>query len=199
MTVFALPRPRAGYTGELYWRYIAIPLVGALRYGPSLLLALAAAYASAQWAQHNTVFPAPLAWLIGVAFEWLYLGSLAMSSALRSSRYFKPVNFGGMLVSILYGTLYAADKYGMLAPLIQAEPAVLWLFAVLHAAPLAGMNLLYNSLIHEYHAEQRADAEAIAVAEAEKVNCRYCGQECRNKAAEYSHYRTCPKHPKNQP
>lgn len=197
MTTWALPQANKGFTGEIIWRWITVPTIGALRYGPSLLLALAAAYASSQWAQHNTVFPVVLAWTIGIAFEWLYLGSLAMSSALRNSRYFKPVNFGGMIVSILYGTLYAADKYGMLQPLIAAHPSVLWLFAVLHAAPLAGMNLLYNSLIHEYHSEQRADAEAIAAAEAARVHCRYCGQACKNQAAEFSHFRTCPKHPKN--
>ena len=62
-------------------------------------LAVAAAFASAQFAQHYTIFPWPLAWLIGIAFEWLYLGSLAMSAALRRSRYFRPVNLGGMIVS----------------------------------------------------------------------------------------------------
>ena len=28
-------------------------------------------------------------------------------------------------------------------------------------------------------------------------HCKYCNVECRNKSAEYSHYRTCPRHPKN--
>jgi hypothetical protein len=157
---FQLPKQgETGWTAELIWRYVQVPLVGALRYGPSALLALAAAYASAQWAQHNTIFPPILAWTIGIAFEWLYLGSLAMSSALRNSKYFKPVNIGGMTVSIIYGTLYAADKYGVLAPITAAFPALLGIFAILHAAPLAGMNYLYNNLIHEYHAEQRNAAD----------------------------------------
>jgi len=159
MTTYSLPRHDHNWTAELFWAWITVPLMGALRYGPAALLAIAAAFASAQFAQHYTIFPWPLAWLIGIAFEWLYLGSLAMSAALRNSRYFKPVNLGGMIVSIIYGTLYAADKYGALQGILELRGA-LWIFAVIHAAPLAGMNFLYNSLIHEYHAEQRQEADS---------------------------------------
>lgn len=183
-TGLTLPRRGDGWKAEAVWAYLKVPAVGALRYGPSALLAVAAAFASAQFAQHYTIFPAPLAWLIGIAFEWLYLGSLAMSAALRKSRYFRPVNLGGMVVSIIYGTLYAADKYGALSSVLTI-PGALWIFAVIHAAPLAGMNFLYNSLIHEYHIEQRADADA------ERYRCAACGRGWATMAAFNGHKKGC--------
>lgn len=185
MTFLQLNPPQdRRWTAELFWAYITVPLLGALRYGPTALLAIAAAFASAQFAMHYTIFPWPLAWLIGIAFEWLYLGSLAMSAALRTSRYFRPVNLGGMIVSIIYGTLYAADKYGALAGVL-AWPGALWLFAIIHAAPLAGMNFLYNNLIHEYHAEQRADADAT------RYRCAACGRGWGSMAAFNGHKKGC--------
>lgn len=62
-----LPIKGNGLTAELVWAYIKVPMRGALRYGPSAALAVAAAFCSAQWAQHNTIFPPVLAWTIGAA------------------------------------------------------------------------------------------------------------------------------------
>lgn len=185
----SLPKRGTSWTGEAIWTYLKVPAVGALRYGPSAALAVAAAYASAQFAQHYTIFPGWLAWLIGIAFEWLYLGSLAMSAALRQSKYFRPVNIGGMVVSIIYGTLYAADKYGVLSGVVDAQVLgvpVAWLFALLHAAPLAGMNFLYNSLIHEYHKEQQAEADKT------KVKCGICKRGWETMNGFNGHKRGCP-------
>lgn len=202
----SLPRQGDGWKSEAIWRYVKVPAFGVLRYGPSVLLALPAAYASAQFAMHHTIFPSALAWMVGIAFEWMYLGTLAMSSALKNSTWFKRVNYLAVSTSILYVTLYAAGKYGALDGMeqatlngVQVGGALLWLFSIIHAAPLAGLNFLYNNLIHEYHQEVQAEEEKQAEADAAKVNCQYCGLECRNKQAEYSHYRTCPKHPKNAP
>ena len=185
----SLPKKAYGWSADFVWSYITVPLVGALRYGPSAALAVAAAYASAQFAQHYTIFPVWLSWLIGIAFEWLYLGSLAMSAALRQSKYFRPVNLGGMIVSIIYGTLYAADKYGVLSGVVGAElygVPLAWLFALIHAAPLAGMNFLYNSLIHEYHKEQQADADKT------RVKCGICKRGWENMNGFNGHKRSCP-------
>lgn len=183
-----LPRRGAGWGAEALWTYIKVPAVGALRYGPTAALALAAAYASAKFAQHATIFPAPLAWLIGISFEWLYLGSLAMSAALKNSKYFRPVNLGGMIVSIIYGTLYAADKYGILAGVVNADLwgiPLAWLFALIHAAPLAGMNFLYNSLIHEYHVEQQKEADK------ERYKCAVCKRGFESMNGFNGHKRSC--------
>lgn len=188
-----------GWQGDLAWRYLKVPLFGLLRYGPSVLLALPAAYASAQFAMHHTIFPEPLAWMIGIAFEWMYLGTLAMSSALRTSAWFRRVNLLAVGTSILYVTLYAAGKYGALDGMAGAMlggwsigGALLWLFSVIHAAPLAGLNYMYNSLIHEYHQEQRQDEQAAA----ERVQCPHCGEWRRNQASLYRHYRECPSYPR---
>lgn len=185
----SLPKRGTGPTADLVWSYLKVPAIGALRYGPSAALAVAAAYASAQFAQHHTIFPGWLAWLIGIAFEWLYLGSLAMSAALRNSKYFRPVNLGGMAVSIIYGTLYAADKYGVLAGVVDASLwglPLAWIFALLHAAPLAGMNFLYNSLIHEYHKEQQAEADK------NKIRCGACHRGFESMNSFNGHKRSCP-------
>lgn len=200
----SLPQPKEGWRGEIVWRYIKVPAVGIVRYGPSVLLALPAAYASAQFAMHHTIFPEALAWMVGIAFEWMYLGTLAMSSALRNSKWFKRVNILAVGASILYVTLYAAGKYGALDGMEQARigshaigAVLLWLFSIIHAAPLAGLNYMYNNLIHEYHKETQAIEQAEADRLAQIVKCRYCGEACKNQQAEYSHYRTCVKHPKN--
>jgi hypothetical protein len=206
MTTLALPRQRGtDWKAEAIWRYVKVPAFGVLRYGPSILLALPAAYASAQFAMHHTIFPSVLAWMVGIAFEWMYLGTLAMSSALRNSDWFKRVNYLAVFTSILYVTLYAASKYGALDGMEQASiggftvgAALLWLFSLIHAAPLAGLNFMYNNLIHEYHQEQRTEQEEEDKRQAAIVQCRYCGLECRNQQAEYSHYRTCAEHPKNK-
>ncbi len=189
VNILSLPKRGTGWLSDWQWSYLQVPATGALRYGPSAALAVAAAYASAQFAQHHTIFPNWLAWLIGIAFEWLYLGSLAMSAALRNSKYFRPVNLGGMTVSIIYGTLYAADKYGVLAGVVGAEVwgmPLAWLFALLHAAPLAGMNFLYNSLIHEYHKEQQAEADKT------KVRCGMCKRGWESMNGFNGHKRSCP-------
>jgi hypothetical protein len=200
----ALPKQGDGLSGEIIWRYIKVPAFGILRYGPSVLLALPSAFASAQFAMHHTIFPELLAWMIGIAFEWMYLGTLAMSSALRGSAWFKRVNYLAVCTAILYVTLYAAGKYGALDGMesaalggVKIGGALLWAFSIIHAAPLAGLNYMYNNLIHEYHQEQRATQEAAEEADAARVQCPYCDEWKRNQAAVYSHYRTCPKHPKN--
>lgn len=199
-----LPRQGAGWKAEMIWRYVKVPAFGILRYGPSVLLALPAAYASAQFAMHHTIFPELLAWMVGIAFEWMYLGTLAMSSALKNSAWFKRVNYLAVGTSILYVTLYAASKYGALDGMedatvngVHVGALLLWLFSIIHAAPLAGLNFLYNNLIHEYHQEVQANEEEAAERARNIVHCRHCGIECKNIQAEYSHYRTCPKHPKN--
>jgi len=199
-----LPKQAAGISGEIVWRYVKVPAFGIIRYGPSVLLALPAAYASAQFAMHHTIFPELLAWMVGIAFEWMYLGTLAMSSALKDSAWFKRVNYLAVSTSILYVTLYAAGKYGALDGMesarlngVEIGGALLWLFSIIHAAPLAGLNFMYNNLIHEYHRETQAAVQAEDERQRAIVHCRYCGAECKNQQAEYSHYRTCEKHLKN--
>lgn len=188
------PKQGNGWSAELMWRYVQVPLFGVLRYGPSVLLALPAAYASAQFAMHHTIFPEPLAWMVGIAFEWMYLGTLAMSSALKSSQWFRRVNLLAVGTSILYVTLYAASKYGALDGMAGAKlwgyhigGMLLWLFSLIHAAPLAGLNYMYNSLIHEYHQEQQRQDDELA----ERVQCPHCGEQRKNQASLYRHYREC--------
>ena len=188
------PKQGTGKTAELIWQYVQVPLFGVLRYGPSVLLALPAAYASAQFAMHHTIFPEPLAWMVGIAFEWMYLGTLAMSSALKSSKWFWRVNLLAVGTSILYVTLYAASKYGALDGMADATlnghrvgGALLWLFSLIHAAPLAGLNFLYNNLIHEYHQEQQKNEEV----KADRLQCPHCGEWRKNQASLYRHYREC--------
>jgi hypothetical protein len=168
---------RALGNGRLVWTWVQVPLAGALKYGPSVLLALPAAYASAQFSTHHDMFPQGLGWAIGVGFEWLYLGTLAMSGSLRDSRYFRLVNLLAVLTSITYVTLWGLVKYGVLGDLDPSWGwsfyAVATLLAVVHAAPLAGLNFLYNSLIHQHDREQAQDQQAQAAQQAH--SCPDCG------------------------
>ena len=167
---------RALGNARLAWTWVQLPIQGALKYGPSVLLGLPAAYASAMFAQHMDIFPGGLGWAVGVAFEWLYLGSLAMSGQLKTSRWFHVLNGLAVFTSILFVMLHAADKYGLLVGLDGQDGwsvAALWFFALVHAAPLAGLNWIYNTLIHQHDKDQGQDA--LDQANQSQFTCPDCG------------------------
>ncbi len=98
------------------------------------------------------------------------------------------VNLAAVLASVLSNLLFFS---GGTYAAISAEVAT-------HAIPLPVLGFFYGLLLHRTSARAARAGLALAEAEAAKVNCRYCGVECRNQQAEYSHYRTCPKHPRNK-
>lgn len=154
----ALPAPTETMWNRFRFAWLQMPWEGMMLYGPNAGLALPAAYASAQFAQHGGVFPAALGWMIGISFEWMYIGSLALASRLRDSKLFNLVNALAVLTSIVYVTLFAADAYGSLGTLMNLKYMIgtvevapfKWFFAVVHAAPLAGLNYLYSRMLHQH-------------------------------------------------
>ena len=194
MTVTTFPRQQHNFWGKIWWYLIAIPWHAVKVYPPVLLIASSAAYASSEFAKQHEIFPFPFNVMQAVAFEWVYLGALALAGNQRGLWFYTTVVFGA-LTSALYMFLHAANQNGWL--LNYTGPLALFLFALAHALPLTLVGVSYMLLIHVHMQDEQAKEDAENKRLSLVVNCRYCGIECRNQASEYSHYRTCVKHPKN--
>jgi hypothetical protein len=134
-----------------------------------------------------------VAWIGAGAFDLVFLGAIALAdqslSRKRSTHYlYWALNIGAAAVSALLNTLYYSGGHysGMT------------LESVTHGVPFAIFGLLYSLYYHGVMSEvievEYAEQDRLSAI----VHCRYCGKECANRQAEYSHYRTCPQHPKNK-
>lgn len=174
-----------------YWIALQVPVHGAKVFPPFLLISIPAAFASAQFAAHRDVFPAPLNWCVGIAFEWVTLGTLAMSSTKRGKQ-FAIVLGSSSLTAVVYIMMFTASKYGLLAQIRDVLPltwhAILELFVTLililvHSIPLTVVNVVYGFLIHA-HLKDLAD----------RIYCKYgCGYFATTNAAINGHYGQCSK------
>lgn len=194
MTTYALPRMPHGTVQRIWWYLVAVPWRGLGLYSPQALLALPAAYASSQFAAHHDVFPPPFNGMVGVAFEWVYLGTLAVAGAQRAeldpkARWYQRVNWWYIIVnllavmtSIVYVTLHAADKYELFG---NPTNEMLWFFAVTHGAPLALINFFYGLLIHA-HLRTVAEQDALTA-----YPCPTCGLGFKSPAALNGHRKGC--------
>lgn len=162
-----LPRIPTGFFQQLWWTFVQIPWEGVKIYGPQFLVAIPAAYASSQWANDLEIFPAPFHWSVGIAFEWIYMGVMAMAGSMVSRRWYYSVVLSAGFSSMLYVFLYSAKKYGLMGSWDTEK----WkfFFALVHAVPLSGLNILYGLLIHSFRLEQAA-AEA-----QERFKCTFPG------------------------
>lgn len=184
----------------LYWITLQIPIHGLKVYPPIILLSFAAAFASAQFAIHRNVFPFPLNWFQAIAFEWVYIGSLAMASTKRG-KWFYRVLIAGAGTAVIYITLYAATRYGLSFLIRAALPMnviPLWslittvLLILAHGMPLTLVNVVYGFLIHSHLVEQ-ADKQA----ELDKrIFCPFnCGYYSTSEPAVRGHRAQCPNKP----
>jgi hypothetical protein len=135
--------------------------------------------------------PMAVAIIAGGAFEAAYLGAIAMADQQHDDDKWTNVlwwlvNGAAVLASVLSNLLFFS---GGTYAAITAEVAT-------HAIPLPILGFFYGLLLHRTSSRAAHKARDVAEIEAAKVKCQYCGAECRNKLAEYSHYRTCPNHPK---
>lgn len=182
------PIRSAQATGARWWK--RINWAWWLRRVPMLLLAIPSAYGVGAFADEK--LPAFFAAVAGGAFECAYIGAIALADQQFEDDKWTTglwwlVNLFAVLASVLSNLLYFANgSYNAITPEIAT-----------HAVPLPVLGFFYGLLLHRITTAGARKARAHAEIEAAKVNCRYCGQECKNQAAEYSHYRTCPKHPKN--
>lgn len=187
MTATALPRYPNRTLDRLWWYWIQVPWRGLGLYSPQALLALPASYASSQFASHHNVFPFPFNIMLGIAFEWVYMGTLAVAGAQKKNTWYVVVNGVAVLTSIIYVTLHAADRYGALDQL--QGMGWNWFFAAVHGVPLAGLNFVYGLLIH-HHLRAVADQEALIA-----HKCQWCGQGFKSPAAVNGHMKGCPEKP----
>lgn len=193
--IATLPRQKdSGLWAWLYWRLIALPWHAIKVYPPVLLIASSAAYASSRFAEQHAIFPFPFNIMQAVAFEWVYLGALALAGQRRGLWFYTTVGFGAF-TSALYMFLHAATQNGWLDGF--TSPLALFLFALAHALPLTLVGVSYMLLIHVHLQDEQSKADDEARRRAAIVACRYCGVDCKNQQAEYSHFRTCAKHPRN--
>lgn len=183
----ALPALPSGTLQRLWWMIVGIPYRALGLYSPQALLALPAAYASSQFAAHAGVFPAPFNVMLGIAFEWVYLGTLAVAGASTDSRWYKIVNGTAVATSVIYVTLHAAERYGLLAH--ATGTGWLMLFSLIHGVPLAVLNFVYGLLIHNHL--KLADEAAQLVAH----KCPYCGTGFKSPAAVNGHQKGCQQRP----
>lgn len=183
----ALPAYPDSTLKRLWWYFVQVPWRGLGLYSPQALLALPAAYASSQFAAQHDVFPFPFNVMLGIAFEWTYLGTLAVAGSSTDNRWYKLVNGVAVVTSVIYVTLHAADKYGLLTGL--TEWYFLLFFSIIHGVPIAGLNFVYGLLVH-HHLKGMNDAIA-AVA----FKCDWCGQGFKSPAAVNGHKKGCPSKP----
>lgn len=128
----------------MYESVVLLPWYGVLTYTPSILLVMPAAYASSQFAAHHSVFPFPFNIMLGIAFEWMYAGTIALAGNKKRSKWYIAVIITGAITSVIYITLHAASMYGLLDRLSDWR----WLlfFSVIHALPIAVLNVMYMTL-----------------------------------------------------
>lgn len=162
-----------------------------LRRTPMLLLAVPSAYGVGAFA--GAKLPGLVALLAGGAFEAAYIGAIALADQQfeddrATTVLWWLVNLFAVLASVASNLLFFAG----------GSYADITLEIATHAVPLPVLGFFYGLLLHRTttaHARhERKEVERLAAV----VECRYCGAACRNQAAEYSHFRTCPKHPKNK-
>lgn len=186
MAVQALPAFPDGIVRRIWWFVqcfaVRIPWQGVFLYGPQLCLGLSAAYASAQFAGHHKVFPFPFNVMIGVAFEWTYVGTLVVAGSHKDIIWYKVVNVIAVAASIIYVTLHASEMYGLLDSL--TTPTWMLVFSLIHGVPLAFLNFVYGLLIHHY-------LRAVALEKAAtKYKCTECDAAFPTPQARNGHMKT---------
>lgn len=177
MTTIALPQQhRSGILGRLLWAMIALPWHAIKVYPPVLLIASSAAYASSEFAAHRGVFPVPFNIMQAVAFEWVYLGALALAGSQRGPWFYATVATGA-LTSALYMLLHAADRYQLL--ILADSPGWRLFYAACHAVPLTLVGVSYMLLIHSHvqATEERAERKAEADEE-QRLKMRFACSAC---------------------
>lgn len=183
-TQITLPKMPANWLDRVWYALVALPWHAIRTYPPIFLIASSAAYASSQFAAHRGIFPAPFNVMQAIAFEWVYLGAIALAS--RKTVWFYITVIAGALTSTLYIFLHSANTYGLFDAL---PPAWLFAFAMVHALPLTIVGVSYMMLFH-MHAKAAFEEESKTA-----FKCDYCGKGFGSQNAVYGHMNGCPKKP----
>jgi hypothetical protein len=160
---------------------------------PMLALALLSSWGVGGFISQSGEAPLFVSIIGSGAFDLVFLGVIALADQQLTSRrstsiLYWVLNVGAAALAALLNTLYySGGTYGG----ITAE-------SITHGAPFAIFGLLYSLYYHSVMSVAIEHDEAENDRLAQIVPCRYCQMECRNLQAMYSHFRTCPEHPKNK-
>jgi len=184
------------------WIAVQVPLHGIKIYMPMFLISTAAAYASAQFAGHSGLFPFPLDYMQAFAYEWVYIGTLAMVGVKRG-RWYYVVLGAGALTAVMYITMYSAYHYELaqqIDAILPENARPVWhilitlVLILVHALPLTFVNVVYGLLIHQHNreiADKQREIEA-------RHYCPYgCGYWSKSEPAVRGHKAQCSKRPTN--
>lgn len=192
MLTLSYPKIAPSLLGKIWQMVIGLPWYTFKTYPPIFLVASSAAYASSQFAAHQNAFPFPFNVMQAIAFEWVYLGAIALAS--RKTIWFLITVISGALTSMLYIFLHSADVYGLLK--YATSPAWLTVFALCHAIPLTIVGVSYMILFHinaqEDYAQAQAQAqEDQAQAQKQAFKCPRCARGFASQQAVYAHSQFC--------
>ncbi len=195
--------PALRFVSTLAWLVVQLPWYAMVKYPAVLFIAVTAAYASAQVATHQAIFPFPLNWALGTAFELVYLGAIALSGSKRD-RWFFAVVASGALTSVTYIATWAAMQYHLVRDIqsLLSTEAAPWLkllvdlyLIFIHSVPLTILAVTYLWLIHT-----RRQDEEINLAHEARLNanaCPYgCGRRFETDAGKRGHMGQCLNRPK---
>jgi hypothetical protein len=175
--------PNVG-TRKINWKYL-------LQRAPMIALALLSSWGVGGFILQSGKANDVVAVVGAGAFDMVFLGVIALADQQLTTKQSTHIlywilNIGAATVAALMNTLYySGGTYGAIT-----------LESVTHGALFAVFGLLYSLYYHGVMSEALQQDKNEADRLSAIVHCRYCGEECRNQQAEYSHYRTCPKHPK---
>jgi hypothetical protein len=124
------------------WAIVQKVSVTVLSSIPAALVALPAAYGSAQFSQ--SVYEPPWNAAIGIGIEGCYIG-LILFAQKKSRRAFLMTALSALVCSIIYNTLHAAEVKGLLK---EQAWFIEWGLSFLHGTPLPLLGFSYFMLLH---------------------------------------------------
>jgi hypothetical protein len=114
----------------------------------------------------SLLIPSPFHILMAIGAEWAYLRGIA-SSGTGSPRWTAALNWGALMLVVLYGTLWGARKFGGLPDDLSGTGA--WLLTLVHIVPIAFLSfaaaMVHRSAVQHDTAKRRqqeTEAEARA-------------------------------------
>ena len=116
-------------------------------------------------AEAALLVPLPANIAVAVGAEWAYLRGIA-SSGKGDARWVTALNWGALVLVVLYGMLWGGRKFGALAETLT--PGAAWLLTAVHIIPLAFVSLAAAMVHRSAVAVEQAEAAIQLTAEQER-------------------------------
>jgi len=162
--------------------------------GQTLITSAGVSMTAAFSTSHGVLDPA-FAWAMAIGFELSWLRALAHSGRVRGSKWVKWTIATGALSVGIYGVLWGLIRYDVVPS--SEFGGWGWVLALAHVVPIVVMNYCAANIHREIaeleqrdaetaakKAQQRADAQADALAEIELENARHAAELERQRAAD---------------